>query len=92
MATQPVPLCPADIGALCDVRGGRFEVALSSLSSGACEIEDCPDCADGDFVHLRIDGRIDINGTIAWRRGQRAGVRFHGQIHPVVIQQLSGTA
>lgn len=91
MATQPARIHPAAIAARIDLRHASYAVAISDLACDGCALDDCDFCEEGEFVHLKIDDRIDINGTVAWRRGKRIGVRFHGQIHPVVVGQLSGT-
>ena len=81
------------IGATCNCADTRFAISLSDISCEGCKAEASADWAeDCEFVQLRIDDRIDINGRISWHEGRRAGIRFFGQIHPAVIDQLGRLA
>jgi len=81
------------IGAQCDCDCQSFPVAISDISPDGC----CGEAAAGwqgedDFIHLTIADRIHINGRIAQRMGRKATIRFFGQIHPCVVDQLSRRA
>ena len=79
------------VGATCDCADARYALSLSDISCEGCQAEMADDWAeDFDFVHLVIDGRIAVNGRVAWREGRRAAIRFFGQIHPLVVSELAG--
>lgn len=65
-------------------------VSLIAITATGCEVEagQMP-YAEGDFVRLLIDDRILINGTVVWRQANRAGVHFFGELHPVIVEDLS---
>jgi hypothetical protein len=91
MATAFQTSCPRSISAQADCAGEQIDLAVTALRTDGCEIEATgPWHGDCDFVRLVIDGRITINGEVQWRRGNRAGLSFFGQIHPVVVRQLAG--
>lgn len=78
------------ITAQCDCAGEQVALAITALRTDGCEVEATgPWHGDCDFLRLVIDGRITINGRVQWRRGNRAGIGFFGQIHPVVVNQLT---
>lgn len=78
------------IGGQCDCDCDSFPVAISDISpDGCCAEADCGWQGGDDFIHLTIADRIEINGRIARRKGRKATIRFFGQIHPHVVDQLS---
>lgn len=93
MASAPrfQPLQP--IQAQCECAGEIVDLELDALTPDGCEVVPTgPWHGSCDFLRLLIDGRITINGQVVWRSGDRSGVRFFGQIHPLVVHQLSGRA
>lgn len=81
---------PLSLTAQCECAGEEVAMAITALRTNGCELEATgPWHGDCDFVRLVIDGRITINGQVQWRRGNRAGIGFFGQIHPVVVDQLT---
>lgn len=93
MATAPQLDRLPHISAQCDCAGEQVELVVTALTPDGCEVVALsPWHGDCDFLRLVIDGRIRINGRMAWRRGECAGIRFFGQIHPLVVDQLSGWA
>ncbi|WAT16869.1 hypothetical protein OZN62_07905 [Aurantiacibacter sp. MUD11] len=79
---------PAIAGA-CECEGARHAVAITRLTADGCMLEandDWPGASD--FVHLSIDGSIEMNGKLAWAQGRRAQLRFFGQVHPAAIAKL----
>lgn len=90
MATAFQNVSPVTLTAQCDCAGEQVDLAVTALRSDGCEVEATgPWHGDCDFLRLVIDGRITINGQVQWRRGNRAGIGFFGQIHPVVVRQLT---
>lgn len=90
MATAFQNTFPLTISAQCDCAGEQVDLAVTALRSDGCEVEATgPWHGDCDFLRLVIDNRITINGRLQWRRGNRAGIGFFGQIHPVVVGQLT---
>lgn len=80
----------ARLSGRCDLDSASFAVAISDISCDGCSAEaECDWGEDCEFLHLRIDDRIDVNGRVLWHDGKRAGIRFYGQIHPAVIDQLA---
>ena len=83
----------APIKALCDLDRGSFPIAISEITSDGCACEASVDWEeDCDFLHLRIADRIDVNGRVLWQNGKLAGIRFFGQIHPAVVDELGRAA
>lgn len=90
MATAFQIAAPLSITAQCDCAGEQVAMVVTALRTDGCEVEATgPWFGDCDFLRLVIDGRITINGQVQWRRGNRAGIGFFGQIHPVVVNQLT---
>lgn len=90
MATAFQIPSPLSIVATADCAGEEVALSITALRTDGCEVEATgPWHGDCDFLRLVIDGRITINGQVQWRRGNRAGVGFFGQIHPVVVNQLT---
>ncbi|MBD3729903.1 MAG: hypothetical protein IE933_09375 [Sphingomonadales bacterium] len=81
------------IAASCTLGRDTFPVSVSRLSSGGCRVEADedwpPEC---EFLHLSIAGGVEVNGCAAKARGRKADIRFFGQIHPVVVDQLAAAA
>ncbi len=74
----------------CDLDRASFAVAISDISCDGCSAEaECDWGEDCEFLHLRINDAIDVNGRVLWHEGKRAGIRFYGQIHPAVIDKLA---
>jgi hypothetical protein len=93
MASAPQFIQHQTIAAQCECAGEIISLELDALTPDGCEVvPTSPWHGDCDFVRLLIDGRVTINGQVAWRSGNRAGVRFFGQIHPVVVDELNGRA
>jgi hypothetical protein len=93
MASAPKFQPPHPIHAQCECAGEMVTLELKALTSDGCEVvPTSPWHGTCDFLRLLIDGRITINGQVTWRSDRRAGVRFFGQIHPVVVRELSGRA
>lgn len=90
MADQRKARTQTDVTARCDLDEASFGIAISDISCEGCLIEAGRTWdEDSEFLHLRIDGRIDVNGQMVWHEGKRAGIRFFGQIHPLVVEDLS---
>lgn len=90
MATAFNIAAPLSLTAQCDCAGEQAAMAVTALRPDGCEVEATgPWHGDCDFVRLVIADRITINGQVQWRRGNRAGLRFFGQIHPLVVSQLA---
>ena len=54
-----------------------------------CVIDNLPlDAQSDDFVRLRIASSVEVNGHIVSRDADRATIRFHGEIHPLVVRRL----
>lgn len=73
----------------CAVGGRRGKVALYNLSCGGCMIE----CASkllrqGAAVRLVLRETIEVSGTVAWRVGKNAGIKFEQTLHPRVVEQF----
>ncbi|GAA0268053.1 hypothetical protein GCM10009127_04770 [Alteraurantiacibacter aestuarii] len=93
MPSRKVRCKTSRIGAQCDLDRGSFAVALSDITPDGCSCEAPVDWeGDLDFLHLKIAGRIDINGRVLWQEGKRASIRFFGQIHPSVVDELGRLA
>ncbi|MEO5706232.1 MAG: hypothetical protein ABIT10_01780 [Alteraurantiacibacter sp.] len=91
MATAFQTTSPLTLSAQCDCAGEQVSLAVTALRTDGCEVEATgPWHGECDFLRLVIDRRITINGQVQWRRGNRAGIGFFGQIHPVVVRQLAG--
>jgi len=89
MAAAPSIKFPT-IEAQCECAGERVELAITVLTPSGCEVvATSPWHGDCDFLRLVIDGRIHVNGRMLWRRGASAGIRFFGQIHPIVVDELT---
>lgn len=81
------------IAASCTLGEATFPVRVSSLSCDGCRIEaDGEWPAECEFLHLTLDGEVEINGCALRHKGKRADIRFFGQIHPVVIDRLAAVA
>lgn len=90
MATAFQIADPLALTAQCDCAGEQVDLAVTALRLDGCEVEATgPWHGDCDFLRLVIAGRITINGRVQWRRGNCAGIGFFGQIHPVVVDQLT---
>ncbi len=90
MATAFQIADPLSITAQGDCAGEQVDLAITALRTDGCEVEATGSWhGDCDFLRLVIDDRITINGQVQWRRGNRAGIGFFGQIHPVVVNQLT---
>lgn len=93
MARRDAAPAKLKIGALCDCACQSFPVAISQISpEGCCAEADASWAGGDDFIHLTIADRIEVNGCIAARNGRKATIRFFGQIHPHVIEQLARKA
>ncbi len=80
----------AQLSGQCDLERASFAVAISDISCDGCSAEaECDWGEDCEFVHLRINDSIDVNGRVLRHDGKRADIRFYGQIHPAVIDQLA---
>ena len=84
----------AQIDGTCDSNRKSFPVAISNISPEGCDLH-----ADSswkkhsdDFIHLTIAENIEINGRIAACKDRKAVIRFFGQIHPHVVDQLARAA
>jgi hypothetical protein len=90
MATAPRSNAFPSIVAQCDCAGERVELVITALNPMGCEVAaQSPWHGDCDFLRLVIDGRIHINGRMVWRRGEKAGIRFFGQLHPIAVDELT---
>ena len=93
MPRSEVDRKPARLTGRCELDDASFAVAISNISCDGCSAEaECGWAEDCDFLHLRIDDRIEVNGRVLWHKGKRAGIRFFGQIHPQVIDELAHAA
>ena len=91
MASAPQYRQNRTINAQGECAGEIVSLELDALTPDGCEVvPTSPWHGDCDFLRLLIDGRVTINGQVTWRSGNRAGVRFFGQIHPVVVNELDG--
>lgn len=87
-ATRKTVAKRTPLGALCDLDRRSFPVAISDISPDGCSCEaECGWDGDCDFLHLKIAGSVEINGRVLRHHGQRADIRFFGQINPLVIDQ-----
>ena len=78
------------IAARCEIARDSFPIGISDITPDGCSVEaDAEWDEDFEFIHLTIDGRVDVNGRVEWHKGRRAGIRFFGQIHPSVIDDLA---
>jgi hypothetical protein len=76
-----------DAEALVAGRLGRGIV--SNLSVDGCRIETTNGfVAQGDPIILRLPGTIRVVGTVVWREGRAAGVKFRAPMHPAVVAHL----
>ena len=73
----------------CAVSGKSGKVALYNLSSGGCMIESRSKLLkQGATVALTMRERIEVDGKVAWRIGNNAGIRFDQKLHPKVVEQF----
>jgi len=78
------------IGAQCDCECQSFPIAISDITCDGCAAEAQAEWdEDFDFLHLTIADCIEINGRVLQHQGRRATIRFFGQIHPHVVDQLT---
>ncbi len=90
MATAPREAEKLPIGGLCDCDRQSFPIAISDITCDGCAAEAQAEWdRDFDFLHLTIADRIEINGRVLRHEGRRATIRFFGQIHPSVVEQLT---
>ncbi len=92
MARSKPAVGKLNLGAQCDCCCNSFPIAISEISPDGCCAEAAAWAGNGDFIHLTIAERIEVNGRIAARDGRKATIRFFGQIHPHVIDQLARAA
>jgi hypothetical protein len=90
MATQPQS--SRELAALpgrCECDGESMAVTVTRLGVEGCSlVADGVWSAEDDFVHLEIAGTLSMNGRLVRIAGQRAEVRFFGQLHPAAIAKL----
>lgn len=73
----------------CEHEDSNIAVSITSLTSDGCVLNADDDFAGAiDFLHLTIDGSIEMNGKLTWAQGRRAEMRFFGQVHPAAIEKL----
>ena len=87
----------AQIAAQCDIEQRSFAIGISDISPEGCvaeaDAEWGEDAAeDWQFLHLTIANRIEMNGRVVTHQGRRAEIRFFGQIHPCVVEELAQAA
>ncbi len=81
------------ISAQCDCDQRSFAINISEISCEGCAAEAAERWGeDCDFIHLKIADSIDVNGRVLWHKGRRATIRFFGQIHPHVVNELARAA
>lgn len=73
----------------CRVEGVRDVATLYNLSSGGCMIE-CTNelLKEGAEIQVDLKGLLRAPGTVVWRIGRNAGVKFEIPVHHSVIEQL----
>ncbi|WP_207094027.1 PilZ domain-containing protein [Novosphingobium sp. PY1] len=76
----------------CLVDDRCHEVFLYDLCSGGCMIEALrvPICI-GTKLELHLNRFIVVSGTIVWKRGASAGVRFSQILHEAAVRHLGFT-
>lgn len=56
--------------------------------SGCCVVSEAP-LRTGSQILVRIPGLKFRSATVAWRRGEVAGVEFHKPLHPTVVEEYA---
>ncbi|AKH42670.1 PilZ domain protein [Croceibacterium atlanticum] len=79
-----------EIEAHCFMQRRSFPLSVTDISVDGCAVRAIAQepLEQADFLKLRIANSIEVNGKIAWLNGETAGVRFFGQINPVVVEML----
>ena len=65
-------------------------VHVVDISIAGCRIETDFDLTPGAYVWLKMPGLESWTAHIAWYRGRHAGCNFERQLHPAVVQRLTG--
>lgn len=71
----------------CVMNGARDFVMLYNLSSGGCMIEIAnTDASEGDAIEIVLKDMGAVPGTIVWKVGRNAGVKFETILHQRVVE------
>ena len=79
--------CPAKVR-----ERGKTGVAVHVLdiSISGCKIELDIDLPPGSYVWLKMPGLESWTAHVAWQRDRFAGCTFERQLHPAVVQRMTG--
>jgi hypothetical protein len=70
------------------IGGFNFQVALSNLSPGGCNVELIEAADAGDSVIARFPHLEPLGSRVCWTEGCTTGVEFLAPIHPAVFDLL----
>ena len=70
------------------IGGFNFQVALSDLSPGGCNVELIEAAEAGDSVIARFPQLEPLGSRVCWTEGCTTGVEFLAPIHPAVFDLL----
>jgi hypothetical protein len=70
------------------IGGFNFQVALSNVSAGGCNVEMLEAAEVGDGVITRFPQLEPLGSRICWNDGRTTGVEFLTRLHPAVLDLL----
>lgn len=70
------------------IGGFNFQVALSNVSSGGCNVELIEEAEAGDSAIARFPQLEPLGSRICWTNGRTTGLEFLTAIHPAVFDLL----
>jgi len=70
------------------IGGFNFQVALSNLSPGGCNVELIEEAEAGESAIARFPQLEPLGSRICWTKGRSTGVEFLTPIHPAVFDML----
>jgi hypothetical protein len=73
-------------GTYCEDDGAAQEIVFGAISASGCRLNHvaphlCPD----DVIELHLGPIGPLKATIRWRRDDKAGVQFHEQLEPAIV-------
>jgi hypothetical protein len=70
------------------IGGFNFQVTLSNISAGGCNVELLEAAEVGDSVITRFPQLEPLSSRVCWIDGRSTGVEFMSHIHPAVLDLL----
>ena len=67
------------------IGGFNFDVEVSNISTGGCQVEMLEESEVGDTVIARFPQLEPLGSRICWTDGRKVGIEFFNRIHPAVL-------